>query len=371
MPSDFKVIIVGGGPIGLLAAHALQLAGIDFVVLEQRPRIVEDQGASIIVWPHTLRVMHQLGILEDLLSMGDELKRHLSFTKEGYAFSVGDRWERTHQNHGYWPVAFHRAELIEVLYNTLPPDAKEKVFTSKGLVDIEADEAGVRATCIDGSFYKGSLVIGADGVHSKTRSQMRKLALEADTQRDWDPEEPYLSTYRLLFGSFPSPCQPNFGYDTHSQDKSISFFSGEKRGWFFLYEKLPSPTQERVKYTEDDIQAVAKEFSDFALTQTVKVKDVWSQMCGYGMTTLQEGILGHWTFGRVVLIGDSCHKFTTHIGLGFNNGVQDVVVLFNALRKAVHQSSSGIPGYLTLIKALQTHEESRKDHKFHLYYLIS
>lgn len=192
---------------------------------------------------------------------------------------------------------------------------------------------------------------------------MRKLALEADPQQDWDPEEPYLSTYRLLFGSFPSPCQPNFGYDTHSKDKSISFFSGEKRGWFFLYEKLPSPTQERVKYTEDDIQAVAKEFSDFALTQTVKVKDVWSQMCGYGMTNLQEGILGHWTFGRVVLIGNSCHKFTTHIGLGFNNGVQDVVVLCNALRKAVHQSSSGIPGYLTLIKALQTYEESRKDPK--------
>lgn len=97
MPSDFRVIIVGGGPIGLLAAHSLQLAGIDFVVLEQRACIVEDPGSSIIVWPHTLRVMHQVGILEDLLSIGDELKLHLSFTKKGYAFSAGERWERTYQ----------------------------------------------------------------------------------------------------------------------------------------------------------------------------------------------------------------------------------------------------------------------------------
>lgn len=90
----FRVIIVGGGPIGLIAAHALHAAGIDFVLLERRENVVEDIGASIIVWPHTLRVLHQLGILQKALDIGDELVHHLTFTADGHAFSAGRRWER-------------------------------------------------------------------------------------------------------------------------------------------------------------------------------------------------------------------------------------------------------------------------------------
>lgn len=92
--NTFKVIIVGGGPVGLAAAHALHLAGIEFVVLESRPAIVEDKGASLIVHPHTLQVLHQFGVLEDLLLRGAELHHHLSFTAEGHVFSEGTRYTR-------------------------------------------------------------------------------------------------------------------------------------------------------------------------------------------------------------------------------------------------------------------------------------
>src|SRR4051794_8708948 len=90
--TPFKAIIVGGGPIGLAAAHALHLAGIDFVVLERRPAIVEDKGASLIVHPHTFRVLHQFGILDELLPRGAELDHHLSFTADGHVFSEGNRY---------------------------------------------------------------------------------------------------------------------------------------------------------------------------------------------------------------------------------------------------------------------------------------
>lgn len=90
--TPFKAIIVGGGPIGLAAAHALHLAGIDFVVLERRRGIVEDRGASLIVHPHTFRVLQQFGILDDLLSRGAELNHHLSFTADGHVFGEGNRY---------------------------------------------------------------------------------------------------------------------------------------------------------------------------------------------------------------------------------------------------------------------------------------
>lgn len=64
----FKVIIVGGGPVGLTAAHALSLAGIDFLILERRDSIVLEEGASLVLGPNSLRVMHQFGLLDTLLA---------------------------------------------------------------------------------------------------------------------------------------------------------------------------------------------------------------------------------------------------------------------------------------------------------------
>lgn len=62
-PTGFKVIVVGGGPVGLVAAHALSRAGIDFVVLESRPSIVLDAGSNLVINPMGLRVLGQLGLL--------------------------------------------------------------------------------------------------------------------------------------------------------------------------------------------------------------------------------------------------------------------------------------------------------------------
>ncbi|GFF60405.1 3-(3-hydroxy-phenyl)propionate/3-hydroxycinnamic acid hydroxylase [Aspergillus udagawae] len=286
--SPFKAIIVGGGPIGLAAAHALHLADIDFVVLERRPAIFEDRGASLIVHPHTLRVLHQFGILDELLPRGDIYSRC----------------------HGHGPVAFHRAELIEIMYNGLPKPAKDKILTDKKLTSITTTQDGVTATCADGSVFHGSIVIGADGVYSRTRQVMRNLALKRELDSTVGPPTP-------IHGDIPA---------------SLPVIPFTFAGW---PGRLARPTSDRTNYTEKEIDALAAEFAEFPLTKTVKVKDVWPRMLGAGLTNLDEGIAKHWSFGRIVLVGDACHKMTTHLGLGFNHGIQDVVVLCNSLRKAL------------------------------------
>lgn len=84
---DLLVIIIGGGPVGLTAAHALHHAGIDFIILEKRSTVDTDDGASLVLGAGSLRVMHQLGILSTIMDIGGELDRRKSFTIDGFNFA--------------------------------------------------------------------------------------------------------------------------------------------------------------------------------------------------------------------------------------------------------------------------------------------
>lgn len=81
--SKFKVIVIGGGPAGLVAANALSKAGIDYVVLEAQPMIAKDVGASLVMTPHSLRVLSQLGLMDELRKYGHELIRSTDYTESG------------------------------------------------------------------------------------------------------------------------------------------------------------------------------------------------------------------------------------------------------------------------------------------------
>lgn len=69
--------------MGLTAAHVLSKAGIDFVVLEGRPQVVEDVGASIVLMPHSIRILAQLGLLDQVRELGHEVMRWSDYNSKG------------------------------------------------------------------------------------------------------------------------------------------------------------------------------------------------------------------------------------------------------------------------------------------------
>lgn len=226
--------------------------------------------------------------------------------------------------------------------------------------DIQSNENGVKVFCEDGSVYEGDLVLGADGVNSKTRQIVRNLALQANPNAEWDPELPYTSNYRCMWASFPRRTASGEGYETQSKDMSIMYLSGKDRGWIFLYEKLPEPTKERAFYTDEDVKAMAGRFADFHLDETMTVKDVFAERMTSGMSDLQEGVCNNWGWGRIVLAGDSIHKVCPNAGLGYQNGIQDVVSLINHLRKLVTSSEpSNRPSVSALEAMYETYKTER------------
>lgn len=264
-------------------------------------------------------------------------------------------------SHGGVPSSFHRAELVQSLYDQLPEELKPNVLTNKKVNNVQSDENGVKVFCEDGSVYEGDLVLGADGVNSHTRRVMRKLALQANPNAKWDPELPYTSTYRCMWASFPRPTAPGQGFETQTKDKSIMYLSGKDRSWIFLYEKLPEPTKERSFYTDEDVQAMAGRFADFHIDETLTVKDVFAERLTSGMSDLQEGICNNWGWRRIVLAGDSIHKACPNAGLGYQNGIQDVVSLVNHLRELV--ASSG-PSNRPNVSSLEAMYEDYKTERW-------
>lgn len=62
--TKFRAIIVGAGPVGLYLAHALSKAKIAYVVLEQSDSVIQYQGAGVLLYPQTLRLLDQIGLYE-------------------------------------------------------------------------------------------------------------------------------------------------------------------------------------------------------------------------------------------------------------------------------------------------------------------
>ncbi|HSG34899.1 MAG TPA: FAD-dependent oxidoreductase [Sphingomonadaceae bacterium] len=63
------VIVVGGGPVGMLSALALAQTGASVTVLEQEPQIINSPRAAVY-FPSTLLILEELGLLEELLEIG-------------------------------------------------------------------------------------------------------------------------------------------------------------------------------------------------------------------------------------------------------------------------------------------------------------
>jgi 2-polyprenyl-6-methoxyphenol hydroxylase-like FAD-dependent oxidoreductase len=384
--TSFKVIVVGGGPVGLTAAHALSKAGIDFVVLERRPEVVIDAGSNLVLSPVGLRTMMQLGILKDINAVSSPLDRidrldhrgrdigdvqWFNYMKKKYAADMENGWIIADRftSFGMAPRVISRHDLTKVLYHTLPVDAQSKILSNKKLSDITTTAEGVVATCADGSSHSGTILVGADGAHSLVRDLMRTRALECGST-EVNAETPFLTTYRCLWVRFPKlPGLPvGTTCETHGSGAATQLFVGEDSGVIGVYERLAQPTQERIRHTQSDQVALVERWGHIPVTPSAKLtlRDIYTSRLESGLVSLEEGVCDHWSWdGRIVLTGDAAHKFTPSTGAGCNNGMIDIVVLINELHAAVQNArvvsgdATASPSKADIAEAFQTYQNTR------------
>ena len=81
--TSYDVVIVGGGPVGLLLAYQLSRFGVTACVLEQHEKQTQDAyGRAIAMFPRTSEQLDQLDLIETILQLGFACRTSVTY-KDG------------------------------------------------------------------------------------------------------------------------------------------------------------------------------------------------------------------------------------------------------------------------------------------------
>lgn len=163
-----RVIIAGGGTGGLATAIALREAGIEPLVLEQASAFTAI-GAGLGLYANAMKALTYLGAdaywRENVARIDVSEQRGLN-DDELITSSSLDAQAAKYGEHYY---CGHRADLLSSLLAPLPPGC---VRTGSRVVAFEETGRDVRVELESGEEIRGDLLVGADGLRSRTREQL-------------------------------------------------------------------------------------------------------------------------------------------------------------------------------------------------------
>jgi 2-polyprenyl-6-methoxyphenol hydroxylase-like FAD-dependent oxidoreductase len=311
-----KCCVVGGGPAGMMLGFLLARAGVDVVVLEKHGDFLRDFRGDT-VHPSTLELMHELGLLDELLK-----RPHQQVTKLGA--EIGEQFMPM-ADFSYLPTKCKFIALMPQwdFLNFLAEHAKTyPTFTLRmkseatGLEIENGRVVGVRATTESGELHvRADLVVGADGRGSIIR-QSAGFEIE-DLGAPMD----------VLWFRFPrkssDPPQTvgriNIGVIFIMLNREDYW----QCGYVIAKGKLEQLKTEGLDKFREKVIAVAP----FTADRVDELKD-WDQI---KLLTVKVDRLQKWHRDGLLCIGDSAHAMSPIGGVGINLAVQDAVATANLL----------------------------------------
>lgn len=338
----FKVIIAGASVAGLTLANALEKAGVEYLVLEKGD-IAPQLGASIGILCHVAKVLEQLGIREQIRDITIPLLQRQNFDEYGHLFDDCQLFKglaaKTKR-----PVMFlERRAYLQALYDNLKD--KSRVRDHIGLKSFAEDDEGVTVFTSTGEEVRGSILVGADGVHSTVRKLLAESVAKSDPERAVKLNEGFTAHYRAIFGISRNqqrgdPTKQLLA-DGSLHDRYYRGHSGVAASgvsglifWFlFVKQDSPSTSPNCPRYSEADTEDTMRKYGHLSVGPGYTFNDLWEVRLNANMVPLEEGIIeASWNSGgRVVMVGDAVFKATVNAGLGGSTAVECVCNLVNEL----------------------------------------
>ncbi|KAI3340508.1 FAD-dependent monooxygenase [Ustulina deusta] len=337
----YEVIISGGGIAGATLALMFEKLGITYFLLEARDTLKPERGAGIGLQPNGLRILDQLGLMDDIESATVPLDTWFSYDAEGNLMATSGFIGQFRDRMGYPYVFIERSKLLPILTRRIR--RLDCVKTSARVASIEETDDHVVVTTSDGFSVTGDIVVGAEGIHSIVRKHIdSSLSGERVLSADNYMKICFSNVYGM---SAPTKgIAPGDRFAVYREPVAVSGFTGQGGVIFWsVLEDLQQciPLSRAPRYNEADTEALCKDVEDVQVTPRLKFGDIYeNRVTGFKMP-IEEGIAEEWHTDRAVIVGDAACKTHPAGGQGANHAIESCAVLVNKLMEARKAAGHG------------------------------
>jgi 3-(3-hydroxy-phenyl)propionate hydroxylase len=320
MDSAKRVLIAGGGPVGLFAALLLGRAGLPVRLFDENAALLRDPRAAT-THPATLEVLGAAGLVDDMARVG-LVAPIVQFWDRPTGECVAQFDHALLRDETPYPYViqceqFKTSQLILDRVRALP---NVEVLFDHQVLDVAPHDGavGVSVRGPDGvRRHHGAYLIGADGGRSVVRKQCG-ISFEGFTWAE-----------RFLVLTTPFDFEASRGYCYRSYfadpDEWCNCFKVAADGppglWRTVFPTDPRLTDEEI-LSEAAAQARLQKFFPSGQDYEIVHRNLY---------TTHQRIAGTFRAGRVLLAGDAAHVNNSIGGMGLNGGLQDAASLAEKL----------------------------------------